>query len=120
MWPEMDGNDCSLALTGRHFLLPGGAWLVLGRDKRENRKLASLRRSGDMFLDSMDAPAPAALIRRSFDGEIIELAASIIMRYCKKCGTGLDLKIKGKCGGRTVHVTETADADTLKAMAVDI
>ena len=36
-------NDIKLLLVGRQFRLPGGHWLVLGRNEQENDRIAGLR-----------------------------------------------------------------------------
>ncbi len=129
MWPDLDGNDCHLSLTGRQFLLPGGWWLTAGRDRRENRRIAMLRRRGDIFIDSLNVPAPSALLRnpeRRKDhqslhppAEILELAASIILHYCRKCQGDITLLAASENWEEVIGSQRPAGMDTIRALSAD-
>jgi tRNA-specific 2-thiouridylase len=96
--------DILCLMVGRQFLLPGGGWLVLGRDEMENDKITALRQSGDILLTMEEHPGPTALLRLSnmiyADKEKlqsdIEFAAGIVVRYGKK--------IEGRLDPQDVHV----------------
>lgn len=128
-WPEMDGNDCRLAVIGRQFLLPGGWWLVTGRDKRENINIASLRKGGDIFLDSREAPAPSGIVRppvekkgeenRMPSDNTLNLAASIILYYCRRCTQGIELRAIWPGMEKLIRIEEPVDRDALMKLAVD-
>lgn len=85
-------NDIRLLLIGRQYLLPGGGWLILGRDERENDVLDQLREDGDLRLHIEERPGPTALLRRAaavyLDSRLkradILAAAGLITRYAKK------------------------------------
>ncbi|MBA2849444.1 thiamine biosynthesis protein [Thermosulfuriphilus ammonigenes] len=79
----MSVNDSLLALVGRHFLLPHGSWLVVGRKQAENQRLRELRKTGDLLLRLKDIPGPLGLIRDSHS-EDLPLAAAILVRYAPK------------------------------------
>jgi len=83
LWPGFDVNDCVLARMGRHFLLPDGSWLVIGRDEKENAKIVSLIRKGDIKLDPASGPGPTGLWRKIYSDVNADLAASILCRYTK-------------------------------------
>jgi tRNA-specific 2-thiouridylase len=83
LWPELDVNDCVLARIGRHFLLPDRSWLVIGRDEKENAKIVSLIRKGDIKLDPARVPGPTGLWRKINTGTYADIAASILCRYTK-------------------------------------
>jgi tRNA-specific 2-thiouridylase len=83
LWPEFDVNDCVLARMGRHFLLPDRSWLVIGREERENVKIVSLIREGDIKLDLARVPGPTGLWRKVNTGAYTDIAASILCRYTK-------------------------------------
>ena len=93
---DMTVTDILLLLVGRQFLLPGGGWLMLGRDEKDNTRLSSLAEEGDAVLGMEQQPGPIALLRRAdtfYAGpedlqKDLELAASLVVRYGKK--------IKGK------------------------
>nr|HDN00364.1 thiamine biosynthesis protein [Deltaproteobacteria bacterium] len=81
--PELDVNDCLLMRMGRHFILPDGSWLVIGRDQRENRKIVSMIREGDIKLDLTAGYGPTGLLRKTRSGFNADLAAGILCRYAR-------------------------------------
>lgn len=81
-------NDALLLQAGRQFRLPGGGWLVMGRDNRENKKILALRESGDRLLKAQDRPGPTGIVRYTEDAEDIRLAAALVLRYGKKVKNG--------------------------------
>ena len=89
---EVTTTDVRMLLVGRQFVLPGGGWLILGRDEKDNDKLEALAEENDALLWMEERPGPAALLRRAgkwyADGEEMEkdvqLAASLVVRYGKK------------------------------------
>ncbi len=87
--------------TGRQFLLPGGGWLILGRNSAENARLLTLTQEGDTVLSMPVRPGPTAILRQvapSSAAELpaktdssatpfqddISLAASLVVRFGKK------------------------------------
>jgi tRNA-specific 2-thiouridylase len=83
LWPELDVNDCVLSRMGRQFLLPDRSWLVIGRDEKENAKIVSMIREGDIKLDLTAGPGPTGLWRKVNTGAYADIAASILCRYTK-------------------------------------
>ena len=89
---DMTVTDIVLLLVGRQFLLPGGGWLMLGRDEKDNTKLASLAEDGDAVFSMEDRPGPIALLRRAAScyADTSQLradlsrAAGLVVRYGKK------------------------------------
>lgn len=84
--------DIELMLIGRQFVLPGGGWLVLGRNETENIRLNQLREEGDIHIRIEERPGPESLLRRAAeiyaddeqrDGDLT-FAASLVARYAKK------------------------------------
>ncbi len=91
--PEsMSVTDIRLMLVGRQFLLPGGGWLVLGRDEKESSRIVELREAGDVLLLVEERPGPAAVLRRAGESVAdsavqaadLSLAADLVARYAKK------------------------------------
>ena len=79
-----------LLSLGRHFRLPSGARLVVGRDERENDELLRRKPAGVVVIDAGDLPGPVGIVMKgsrdrgiegSSDGE---LAARICARYSDK------------------------------------
>jgi tRNA-uridine 2-sulfurtransferase len=89
---DIDSSDIVSLLTGRQFLLPGGGWLVLGRNAEDNRQLKSLRQKDDILICMQDHPGPTALLRRTKYlygdqkklAEDLERAMGLVVRYAKK------------------------------------
>jgi len=82
-------NEVRRLLFGRHFQLPGGGWLALGRDEGENDRLASLAGPEDIFLMMPDWPGPSGVLQGAGGQEDIAAAAGLVARYAKKKGEGL-------------------------------
>lgn len=81
---EVRGGDIRLLLLGRQFILPGGSWLVLGRDLRENEALAALRQPGDRFLRMEEWPGPAGIIRNLATAGDLAPAAWLTRHFSRK------------------------------------
>ncbi|MEA2082810.1 MAG: thiamine biosynthesis protein [Thermodesulfobacteriota bacterium] len=85
---EIKAGDIRLLLTGRHYRLPNGGLLTLGRNEAENQKVVQLYESGDLILQSTDRPGPTAILRFSTHAEDTKLAAGIVARFSKKLSNG--------------------------------
>lgn len=89
---QMNVTDIRLMLVGRQYLLPGGGWLILGRDEKENLRLDDLKEPGDIRFDIEERPGPTALLRRADEiypggyerSEDIGRAAGLVARYARK------------------------------------
>lgn len=89
---DMTVTDIRLLLVGRQFLLPGGGWLILGREEKENNRLIALAEPGDALLTMIDRPGPIAMVRRAGHGyddpkkrsSDLDHAASLVARYGRK------------------------------------
>jgi hypothetical protein len=89
-------EDVRLLLIGRQFLLPGGGWLILGRNEQENARLAPMAQGDDALLTMPVRPGPTAILRRaatSYENngqlqEALRLAASLVVRFGKKTPDG--------------------------------
>lgn len=79
-------SDLLLLQLGRHFHLPGGQHLILGRMEEENKRLAQLGGGDAFFLWVAGRPGPLGLIRGKRKSEGLDLAASLIARYSKARG----------------------------------
>jgi hypothetical protein len=76
-----------LLSLGRHFRLPSGARLVVGRDEAENDELLRRKPAGAVVIDAGDLPGPVGLIVQGSRGRGFEdsseriLAARICARF---------------------------------------
>lgn len=90
---ELMVTDVRLLLVGRQFRLPGGGWLIMGRNRDENTLLRSVVQEEDALLFVADnRPGPTAILRRAatcyarpegLHGEI-RLATSLVVRFARR------------------------------------
>ncbi|MEO0079946.1 MAG: hypothetical protein ABIK44_04655 [candidate division WOR-3 bacterium] len=74
-------EDVRFLRYGRHFRLPSGAKVVVGRNELENRALGNIARREDVLLEAEGVGSPLTILLRS-QGELdIELAARICARF---------------------------------------
>jgi tRNA-uridine 2-sulfurtransferase len=103
---EIRVNDVRLLLIGRQFELPEGAWLILGRNEKENIKIEALAEENDILLHMPDRPGPTALLRNAkqhvspgdTNNEILQNAAGLVVRYGKKVkgiDRGAEVEVRG-------------------------
>lgn len=85
-------SDITLLQLGRQFRLPGGHWLILGRNEQENDRLSELADADDWLLHMPERPGPTGLLRRASqtiagtaeEADILAAAAGLIVRYGRK------------------------------------
>ena len=87
-YPEVRLNDIRLLLFGRHFQLPHGGWLVLGRDEAENTRLAALHDPGDFLVHMPERPGPMGVLHGGVHPEDLAAAAGLVVRFGKKMAGG--------------------------------
>lgn len=110
-------SDIRLLLVGRQFELPGGGWLILGRNEKENNKIVSLAEEGDILLHMPERPGPTALLRGRSDvlldvnavDKVLQDAADLVVRYGKKSkgeetGAGVEVEKKEKDLNPLIHI----------------
>ena len=85
-------NDIKLLLLGRHFRLPGGHWLLLGRNEQENDRIVELRGPMDWLMYMPERPGPVGLLRRASktvagtadETEVLAWSLGLVVRYGRK------------------------------------
>ena len=82
-YPRVRLNDIRLLLFGRHFHLPHGGWLVLGRDEAENARLEALRAPGDFLLHMPERSGPMGVLHSGHPDDFAA-AAGLVVRFGKK------------------------------------
>ena len=107
--PEYDISDLHLLKIGRHFRISDNLKLIIGRDEKENEKLMTFAKDGDIIFDILDIPSPIGLARRSKanpspviaspprrtkQSRDIELIASILARYSDSNGKSVTVSYK--------------------------
>jgi len=81
---ELRVVDARILIHGRHYELPGGGWLVIGRREKENLRLEKMTAPGDVLLHNVSRPGPLGILRFADEKKDVELAAAIVVRYSKK------------------------------------
>jgi len=82
--PDFATHDLTLLKIGRHFRLPAGGRLLVGKNDHENQRLLSLVRAGELVLRTEDVPGPLALLLNPDGEDELRLAAGIMARYVNK------------------------------------
>ncbi len=78
---ELNLNNVELLKIGRHFRFSKQAKLVVGRDEKENQRLADLIKDGDYLFMPLEIAGPTALGRGNFSQELIQLSCAITCGY---------------------------------------
>jgi len=100
---EISADDILFILQGRHFRLPHGGLLVVGRDEVENEKVSAMQKNGDWFIKIPDWPGPTALLRYAGNEDEIKFAAGLVVRYSKKIdGKPQRGTVTASCGNKTI------------------
>ncbi len=76
----LEASRAELLKWGRHFRLPGGTKLVVGRNQAENEIIEKMVRPGDLLLKAAGVPGPTVLASGG-RSEDLELAAVITVSY---------------------------------------
>ncbi|HEX9714937.1 MAG TPA: thiamine biosynthesis protein [Desulfurivibrionaceae bacterium] len=83
-YPKVRLNDIRLLLFGRHFQLPHGGWLVLGRDEAENARLEALHDPGDFLVHMPERSGPMGILHGAGHADDFAAAAGLVVRFGKK------------------------------------
>lgn len=83
-YPKVRLNDIRLLLFGRHFQLPHGSWLVLGRDEAENARLEALHDPGDFLVHMPGRSGPMGVLHGAGHADDFAAAAGLVVRFGKK------------------------------------
>lgn len=83
-WQDCTLDDSELIKHGRVFWYKNNL-IIIGRNEKENKILASLRKSGDITIEIKDIPSPFCLIRgKDITDDVIEYTKKIILKYVPK------------------------------------
>jgi len=98
-WPDYDGNDIALILSGRVFW-EEDVLIVVGRDSEECEKLNNISLPEDIVIDLVDVPGPTTVVRiKEFEDSVIEKAIELTIRYASKAQELDIVKVKIKRSG---------------------
>jgi len=110
-------EDVLLTKVGRYFALAERTLLVVGRLKEENERIAQLSKRGDILLELSEWPGPLALLRGPCTPEILEIAASIMVRY-SKARKEMQVNVTYREEGN--HLTHVIEIDPISDQALQI
>jgi len=79
-------KDIELLKYGRHFRLPSGTKVVVGRDEKENKVILAMASQSSTLLEVRETPSPVTLLYKDRNEEDIKTAASICLRYSDSKG----------------------------------
>jgi tRNA-specific 2-thiouridylase len=108
-----------LLSLGRHFRLPSGARLVVGRDEAENDELLRRKPAGAVVVDAGDLPGPVGIVVKGSRDQGIEglsdgaLAARICARYSDKRKEKLARVV---VAGEAVDVEPASEAESARLL----
>ncbi len=79
---DEDGiQDMNLLKYGRHFRLPSGVKVIVGRNEEENSIISKFAGERDLLMEGIGFGSPITLLKDSCDERDIKTAASVCVRY---------------------------------------
>ncbi|MDD5373519.1 MAG: 7-cyano-7-deazaguanine synthase [Sulfurimonas sp.] len=109
-------RDIKLMKFGRHLRLKEGAKLVIGRNQEENVHLQNIENDKYYHIKTLGLPGPHSMLSKSATQADKELAAKIILTYCKtKEGTEYTLSYDKK---EEIQAAPFASRDEIKPYTV--
>jgi tRNA U34 2-thiouridine synthase MnmA/TrmU len=94
---ELDAREIELLKNGRHFRLPSGCKVVIGRDEAENERIAAVAPPEYARLEPVDFPGPAAVATGGAEKDLASVAAAIV-RFSPKAPPGA--RVTARVSGR--------------------
>ena len=83
---ELNLSNIQLLKSGRYFRFSKETKLVVGRNEKENKALATLAREGDLVFRPLHIQGPLGIGRGFFDPNLINLSCKIVARYSDRDG----------------------------------
>lgn len=99
-----------LLKIGRHFSLPSGEKLIVGKDEQDNLNLIGYLLPEDIVLEPYDINGPTALIPDAKSTDSICLAASILARYSNRSKKHISVKVS--CESKNINKIITVERFT--------
>jgi len=102
-------RDMKLLKVGRHFRLPSGRKVVVGRNELENRALINLVDASDVVIEPVDVAGPVVVVWRGGNEDDVQIAARLCARYSD--GKNLS-RLKVRAGFRVFEVAPLEEEKT--------
>ena len=106
--PKPSRRDLELLKWGRHFRLPGGAKVVVGRTHKENEAINGLTSGRDVVVRVQGHPGPLVLVPGAAPLEGMAEAAALAATY-SDAPEGQEVTVTGRQAGET-HLRQTTAA----------
>lgn len=106
-----DMADLHLLKVGRHFRMPDGRKVIVGRDERENRKLEALGKGKLRVYIAEGFSGPSVGINGTGSETPVELLARIFTRYSKP-GTQAPFRVREMTDGAEREIDLPYDPDS--------
>ena len=102
-----------LLKCGRHFRLPGGAKIIVGRKQADNQVLQQYYdRARDTLIRLSKRPGPLVLVPGSADPQVIRLAATMAVSYSKTPeNSAADVQVAAPGGTEVIRVMGLSPGD---------
>lgn len=111
-------HNVGLLKVGRHFRLPLGSKLIVGRNEGDNKSLLSLAEASDTVLSAASCRGPTAVLRGEGASREQELAAGIVARYSDHAFAGsVMVRIESPEGKGLIEAVPLA-ADDVKNLMI--
>lgn len=102
--PDFMLKDVELLKIGRHFRLPSGTKIIIGRNERENNSLVKFTKDGMIHLEPQDIAGPVVLVESNTNDEDIKTAALLCSMYCKKTAALKHINVFKKGQQQTIRL----------------
>ncbi len=112
--------DLILLKYGRHFRLPGGNKLIVGKHHDENEYLKSVPAPNKASIDVVHPMGPFSLLDWDGSRDALRLSLRIIARYCVHKSPDGAVRYRVGCGSRetALSCSTAADRKTLDAFII--
>jgi len=78
---ECSLRDINLLKQGRHFRLPSGSKIIVGRNQEENLIIPRFAQEEDLLMEVVGFGSPLTMLKGNYTEEEVKIAASICARY---------------------------------------
>jgi len=102
--PDFMLKDVELLKIGRHFRLPSGTKVIIGRNEQENNSLVKFTKDEMRHLEPQDIAGPVVLVESNTNDEDIRTAALLCSIYCKKTATCKHINVFKKGHQQTIRL----------------
>lgn len=103
--PDFGMSDARLLRMGRHFRLPSGVKVVVGRNESENNVIERSAKIDDVLLFPQIVPGPSVLCQKPSGMDDITLAAGLLATYTKG-GAKVDIEVRDGQNGEDTQVLQ--------------